>query len=193
MRRAIVLLIALSLTACATGNEALRNATLSRDAGAPGYVVVGLAEQNYRFGLVYSTQSIAVTLTSPGQEPVTARREGCGSVGGFIATKPCDLATPAAVVLRVPPGTWTLAGAALAYHGIDGDQAITGPLPPATFQLRSGEIVDLGAYVFASDADKKTMPLVRHGQDDGLTRSALAAYPGLQGAPTVYRGGAPVP
>ena len=106
MRRAIVLLIALFLTACATGNEALRNATLSRDAGAPGYVVVGLAEQNYRFGLVYSTQSIAVTLTSPGQEPVTARHEGCGSVGGFIATKPCDLATPAAVVLRVPPGTW---------------------------------------------------------------------------------------
>jgi hypothetical protein len=194
MHRALAFLLAvLPLASCASGNEALRTATLSQEAGTPGYVVVGMVEQNYKFGVVYATQSVAVTLTSPGHDPVIAVRKGCGSLGGFIATKPCDISAPGAVVLQVPPGSWTLTSGTLAYHNLDGDQTLTGPVPPVTFALRSGEIVDLGEYVFASDADKKVMPLVRHYQDDGLTRATLAVYPGLQGAPVIYRGGAPLP
>jgi hypothetical protein len=194
MRQALAVLLAtLPLMSCAGGVEALRTATLSQAPDAPGYVVVGLAEQNYTFGLVYSTQSVALTLTSPNHAPVTAVRKACGTLGGFIGTKPCDISSLGAIVLRLPPGTWTVAGATLAYHNLDGDQTLHGALPPASFQLHPGEVVDLGEYVFASNADKKVMPLARHFHDEGLTRTTLAAYPGLQPAPIVYAGGPAVP
>jgi hypothetical protein len=194
MRRAPALLSALLvLAACATGNEAPRTATLSGAQDAPGYVVVGIVEQNYKFGLVYSTQSVALNLTSPGHEPAVALRNGCGSLGGFIATRSCDLAGLGGIVLRLPAGTWTVAGATLAYHTLDGDHVLRGAVPPVTFALHPNEVVDLGTYVFASDADKQVMPLVRHAPDTALTRTTLAAYPGLQAAPVSYRGGATVP
>jgi hypothetical protein len=194
MRHALaLLLVTLPLMSCASGPEALRTASLSQAPGAPGYVVVGMAEQNYRFGLVYSTQSVGLTLTSLGHEPVTAVREACGTLSGFVSTKPCDISNLGAVVLRLPPGTWTVAGATLGYRTLDGDQILHGALPPASFQLHPGEVVDLGEYVFASNADNKQMPLARHFQDERLTRTTLAAYPGLQPAPIVYAGGPAVP
>lgn len=189
---AVALAATLAVGACSS-TVAPGNAQLSQDADAPGYVVVGLAEQNATFGLVFSTQSVTMNLVGPAQQVVPATRKGCGTLGGFINTKPCDLTALSMTVLRLPAGTWSVTGATLAYHNVQGDQQLNGAVPPVSFQLRPGEIVDLGDYVFASNADTNQMKLVRHFQDDGLTRTTLATYPGLRAAPTTYRGGASVP
>lgn len=194
-RTAAILLAALSLAAplllaaCVPAAEAPPNARLSQDADAPGYLIVGFAEQNYRWGLVTSTQSIALTLTSPGREPTLATRKGCGSMAGFVGTRPCDLSTLDRIVLRLTPGTYTLDEVALAFQSTNGPQTLRNHItPPIPIRIAANEIVDAGDFTFASDAEKQEIRLVQHTHGDAQARSALATFPNLRAAPIIYRG-----
>jgi hypothetical protein len=189
MRRAVIVLLALLPVAACTGpyGQAPRSVSLATTPDAPGFLVVGFAEQNYRWGLVTSTRSISLTFTSPGHDPVTATRKGCGSFGGFVGTSPCDLSVLSPQVLRLPAGDWSLAGFTLAYTATTGDHELHSS-PALTVHVGPGEIVDIGDYVFASDGEKQEIKLVSHGRDDAGTRAALAAYPSLRAAPVSYKG-----
>ena len=186
MRLAPVLLAA-TLTACVPPGEALHDASLSTAPDAPGFLIIGLAEQNYAWNLANWTQSIALTLTSPGQAPVTAARKGCGSLTGLVGDKPCNLAQMQHLVLQLPPGAWTAAEVTEAYHLADGDHMLQAALPNLPITIRPGQITYAGDFTFASDAVSPSITLVARSHDDAGAQYALNPYPHLRSTTVIFR------
>ena len=187
MRLAPVILLAITLTACVPSGEALHNATLSTAPGAPGYLIIGIAEQNYAWTLASWTQSISLTLSSPGQAPVTATRKGCGSITGLVGDKTCNLAQMEHLVLQLPPGTWTAAGVSEAYHLADGDHTLQAALPNLPITIRPGEITYAGDFTFASDAVNPSITLLARSHDDAGAQYALTPFTHLRSTTVIFR------
>lgn len=181
-RHAAPLFALLAFAACVPPTEALHTATLSNAPDAPGFLVIGTAEQNYRWDLAAWTTSLTLTLTSPAHEPVLVSRGGCGSLTALVGAKPCDLSQTDRAVLQLPPGAYTPARVDEAYHLADGDHALAAPLATPPIIVRPGQVTYAGDYTFASSAIDQSIRLVQRTLDPAAAQRALAPFPNLRAA-----------
>lgn len=182
-------LLTVSLTGCASRfNEAPQDAVISTAAGAPGYVVLGLADENAGSGLTHTTLSLALALRREDGITAVMNRDGCGSMQGFYGSNPCDLTKLGWQVLQVQPGLWRPVVAAEVTSTLLGRNRFRSTLPPGSaIPVGSGEVVYLGDYVLAVDFDGLSVAIRRHERNDAAAQRALAAYPGLRDAQVVFR------
>lgn len=185
---ALCLLAGLLPGCAARYNEAPQDAVVSAAADAPGFVIVGLADENAGSGLTHAALALALALRREDGTTATMNRNGCGSMSGVYGSKPCDLTKLDWQVLQVPPGLWRPAAVAEATKTILGSKQIRAALPPGPpIKVGPGEVVYIGDYVLAADYDAPAVVVRRHGRDDAAAQRALAAYPGLRNAQIVYR------
>lgn len=182
------LLVLLLVSACANRFEAGPDARISKEPGAPGYLIVGLATQSYRNDFGHTTQAVGIGIARRQGGNVVAARSGCGSMQGFYGSKPCDLTKPDRQVLVVQPGDWLPLSATERLNAWGTRKTLSDMLPFRTpVHVDSGEVVYIGDFTVVSDYEAQSVKLVENGRDDAGAARALAAYPGLRDAPIVYR------
>ena len=174
---AAVLLVA----ACAS-DVAPRGAMLSAAPDAPGYMIVGLAEQNHRCEFGTTTRSFALRFKNDGGKSVVAGRQGCGLTtnGGEVLRS----------VLTVPAGRYRPDFAAEVLHVFVTDTTLKDDITNAEpIEVPAGHIVYAGDYILASDFQAQEIKLLRVEHDEAGAAAALAPYPSLFGASFVSAGG----
>ena len=135
-------------------NEAPQDASNSTAADAPGFLVVGLSEENVPSRVFRTTHSLALAPQREDGTTAAMNRSGCGSMDGFYGSKPCDLAKLECQVLQVQPGLWRPVVAAEAVNIFAGRQTIRATLPPGPpLRIGSGKVVYIGDDVLAADYD----------------------------------------
>ncbi len=177
------------LSGCASRyNEAPQDAVISTAADAPGFLIVGLAEENAGSGLTHAALLLGLALRREDGTTATMNRNGCGSFDGVYGSKPCDLTKLDWQVLQVQPGLWRPAAAAEATKTILGSKLVRAALPPGPLiKVGPGEVVYIGDYVLSADYDAPAVLVRRHERDDAAAQRTLAAYSGLRNAQIVYR------
>ena len=185
----VLSLFASLLSGCASQyNEAPQDAAISTAADAPGFLIVGLVEENASSGLTHAALSLALALRSEDGTTATMNRYGCGSMQGVYGSKPCNLTKLDWQVLQVQPGLWRPAAAAEATKTILGSKLVRATLPLGPpIRVGSGEVVYIGDYILSADYDAPAVLVRRHGRDDAAAQRTLAAYSGLRHAQIVYR------
>ncbi len=180
------LLLLLSLAACGTSSIAPTSARLETGANAGSYLIVGLAETQYKNQVGRVTNSISLALTGP-SSTVSVTRFGCGNPIGFYGSAPCELDKIDRQVLSVTAGEWRPGTVLEILKLILADKRLADTFPlyrPIT--VRPGEIVYLGDFTFTSDFDAQEIRLVSHTRDDDGARVALGRYPAMFAAPIRY-------
>ncbi len=187
-------LLAGLLAGCAPHyNEAPQSAGISTAADAPGFLIVGLSEENAPSRVFRTSRLLALVLRRDDGMTATMSRNGCGSMTGFYGSKPCDLTKLDWQVLQVQPGLWRPAGVAEMVNTFGGNEKIRAGLPSGpSVTVGPGEVVYIGDYTLAADYDVPTFVVRRHGRDDAAAQRALAGYPGLRDARIIYRDPMPV-
>ncbi len=173
-------ILASLLSGCASRfNEASQDTSISTAADAPGFLIVGLSEENAPSRTFRTTHPLALALRREDGMTATMNRNGCGSMDGLHGSTPCDLAKLDWQVLQVQLGLRRPVVAAEAVNIFAGRQTLGATLPPGPLvRVGPGEVVCIGNYVLAADYDAPAIVVRRHGRDDAAAQRALAAYPG---------------
>lgn len=175
------------LSACAPTFEARQDATRSTRPDAPGFLVVGLADEAAVYGLSRATTDISIGFARVGGGQASMTRSSCAGAG-LYSTKPCDLTKPARQVLQVPAGEWRTGTAVSSLAVIAGQRTLVDQLPPGSpVRVGPGEVVYIGDYILAADYDAQEITVRRHVRDDAGAARTVTEYPGLTDGPIIYR------
>lgn len=179
----VVAIIAVSLLPGCASDRASRGSTLSSGPDAPGYMIVGLAEQNSRCEFGAATQGIALQFTAENGQRVVAGRSGCG-----LTSNGRDVER---VVLRAAAGRYRPDLATETQQVFVTTSLLKGDVRNAEpVEVPAGSIVYAGDYIFRSDFGVgQEIKLVRVDHDTAGAAAALKPYPNLIGSPFVSAGG----
>lgn len=190
---ALVLCFAAMLGGCTSGGTgaAPKDAVLGAGPTAPGFIIVGFADENAINELLHNYRSLSMGLVGPDGKVLTITRYGCAHlIAGTMADTCSGQREMAQRVLQVAPGTWRVGGVSeFVQTGFPARYAtIAAPLPRnMTFEVGPAEIVYIGDFHFAFDKETTSVTLRRHARDDAAAARALEEFPGLVGQPVVYR------
>lgn len=179
----IMAAIAVSVLPGCVTNLAPHDAMLSTGPDAPGYMIVGLAEQNSRCELGAATQAVALRFAAENGKPVVAGRSACGLVSSGREVE--------RVVLQAAAGRYRPDFATEVQQVFVTKSLLKDDVHNAEpVEVPAGGIVYAGDYIFRSDFGvDQEIKLVRIDHDAVGAAAALKSYPNLVGAPFVSAGG----
>lgn len=189
----LALPLLVQLAGCASGGSGAAKPDASIGAGpdAPGFIIIGYADETAENELFHVYQSLALGLRSAAGQVVNTARYGCRVMLAANLSDSCDTQNRMRqLVLQVPPGTWRLMAAAETVRtGFPvRNQTMTARLPPGVeVPVGPGEIVYMGDFLFRFDNDSSEVLLKSHSRDDAGAARALEPFPGLRGRPIVFR------
>lgn len=183
LARGLAIVSVIAVAGCFTPRDlAPPGAMLSSTPGAPGYMIIGLVEKNYRCEFGAATQFIMLRLIGGNGKNLVAPRSNCqiGIDNGQIVRR----------VLQVPAGHYRPESVTEKLAVFVTDRLLSDDINNAkAIEVRSGTIVYAGDYVFASDFEAQEIKLIRVDHDAAGAAEALRPYPNLSGAAIVDGGG----
>jgi hypothetical protein len=177
-----------------TTAEALPDARVATGADAPGFIVVGYADEQPRNRVLHVLQSLSLAFVSTAGEGARTVRVGCRQLYNTDRESCAEQLAMGRRVLQVKPGEWRLVRVGEIVRGgfPPRNIVLSAPLPRGTsVTVGPGEIVYIGDFLFAFNVDTSEVTLRTHSRDDAGAAVALERYPNLRGQPVVYRDPSP--